>query len=63
MVHSFNPRPLEELAGRCLQIQDQPGLQREFQDSWGNIKKPCLTKPKTKTKNPKTTKQKTQLLD
>jgi hypothetical protein len=37
-------------------VQDQPGLQSEFQDSQGYTKKPCLEK-QNKTKQNKTNKQ------
>jgi hypothetical protein len=39
VVHTFNPS-----------TQFEASLQSEFQDSQGYIEKPCLEKPKTKTK-------------
>jgi hypothetical protein len=44
MAHTFNPSTREAEAGRVLSIQGQPGLQREFQDSQGYLKRPCLKK-------------------
>jgi hypothetical protein len=38
-------------------VQGQPGLQSEFQDSWGYTEKPCLEK---KNQTNQTNKQKTQ---
>jgi hypothetical protein len=32
-------------------VQDQPGLQSEFQDSQGYTEKPCIEKPKKKKKD------------
>jgi hypothetical protein len=37
-------------------VGGQPGLQSEFQDSQGYTEKPCLEKPKNKTKNKQTKK-------
>ena len=46
--------PLIPALGRQRQadcwVRGQPGLQSEFQDSQGYTEKPCLQKPKTKTK-------------
>ena len=46
MVHSFNPTSQEAEAGRSLWVQNQPGLQSEFQGSQGYTEKPCLRKKK-----------------
>ena len=35
VAHAFNPSTGEEKAGGFLWVQGQPGLQREFQVSWG----------------------------
>jgi hypothetical protein len=40
--HTFDPSTLEAEAGIPLWVQDQPGLQSNFQDSQDYIKKPCL---------------------
>ena len=40
VVHAFNPSTWEAEADGSLWVQDQPGLQKEFQD--------CYTKPKEK---------------
>jgi hypothetical protein len=37
-------------------VQDQPGLQSEFQDSQGYTEKPCLEKQTNKQKKKKTQK-------
>jgi hypothetical protein len=50
VTHAFNPSTWEAEAGRFLSLRPQPGLQREFQDSQGNIEKPCLEK-QNKTKD------------
>jgi hypothetical protein len=39
-------------AGRSLWVQEQPGLQKEFQESQGYTEKPCLVKPKSKQNTP-----------
>ena len=44
MAHAFNLSPQEAEAGRSLWVQDQPGLQIEFQDSQDYTEKPCLKK-------------------
>jgi hypothetical protein len=44
VVITFNPSTWEEEAGGSLEVQGQPGLQREFQDSQGYTEKPCLEK-------------------
>jgi hypothetical protein len=38
-------------------VQDQPGLQSEFQDSQGYKEKPCLEKQKTNKTNEQTNKK------
>ena len=38
----------EAEAGKSLRVQDQPGLQHEFQDSQGYTEKPCQEKTKSK---------------
>jgi hypothetical protein len=48
-VYVSNPSTQEAEAGRYLLVQGQPHLQREFQDSLGYVKKPCLGKTKTTT--------------
>jgi hypothetical protein len=52
VAHAFNPSTWEAEAGGFLS-RGQPGLQSEFQDSQGYTEKPCLEKPKTKTKQKK----------
>lgn len=37
LVRSFNPKTREAEAGRCLRVQNQPGLHSEFQISQGYI--------------------------
>jgi hypothetical protein len=49
VVHAFDPSTWEAEAGGFLSLI-QPGLQSEFQDSQGYTEKPCLEKPKNKTK-------------
>jgi hypothetical protein len=41
-----------------LWVQDQPGLQIEFQDSHGYTEKPCLEKRKEKKRKEKKRKEK-----
>jgi hypothetical protein len=52
VAHTFNPSFWE--AGG---VQGQPGLQSEFQDSWGFTEKPCLEKAKKKKKKKKRKKE------
>jgi hypothetical protein len=53
--------PLIPALGRQSQadfwVQDQPGLQSEFQDSQGYIEKPCLEKTKQNKTNKQTNKK------
>jgi hypothetical protein len=42
-----------------FQVQGQPGLQSEFQDSQGYTEKPCLEKPKKKKEEEEKKKPKT----
>jgi hypothetical protein len=44
VAHTFSPSTREAEAGRSLQVQGQPGLQSEFQDSRDYTEKPCLEK-------------------
>jgi hypothetical protein len=37
VVHTFNPSTWEAEAGRSLEVQDQSGLESEFQDSQSSI--------------------------
>jgi hypothetical protein len=47
VAHAFNPSTRETEAGGFLSaVQDQPGLQNEFQYSQGYTEKPCLKKKK-----------------
>ena len=46
MVYAFNPSTRETEAGGSLRVQDQLGLQSEFQNSQGT-EKPCLKKTST----------------
>ena len=42
------PIPALQMQRQVLWVQGQPGLQNEFQDSWGYTEKPCLKNtPKT----------------
>jgi hypothetical protein len=51
VVHAFNPSTWEaEAGGFQVQVQGQPGLQSEFQDSHGYTQKPCLEKPEKNKK-------------
>jgi hypothetical protein len=60
VAHAFSPSTWEaEAEASGFQVQDQPGLQSEFQDSQGYTEKPCVenknkNKIKTKDKNKKT---------
>jgi hypothetical protein len=42
VAYTFNPRTWETEADRCLWVQEQPGLQSNFQDIQGYTEKPCL---------------------
>ena len=61
MAHAFNPSTGEAEAGESLWVQDQAGLQSEFQDSQDYTEKTSLkkqtNKKKTKQKNKKTKKK------
>jgi hypothetical protein len=48
VVHTFNPSTKEAQAGRFLWVQDQPGLQSEFQDSQDSTEKFYLDKQANK---------------
>jgi hypothetical protein len=39
MTHAFNPNTREVESDGSLEVQNQPGLQSEFQDKWGYISK------------------------
>jgi hypothetical protein len=45
VAHAFNPGTLEVEASESLWVQDQPGLQGEFQATRA-AQKPCLQKQK-----------------
>ena len=52
VAHGFNPSTWEAEAGRSLWVPGQPDLQSKCQDRLQSYtEKPCLEKPKTKTKN------------
>ena len=48
MVYTFNPSTWEAEAGRSLWVQGQPGLQSEFQYSWGHTENLSLEKQNKK---------------
>lgn len=48
MTHHFSPSTQEAEASRSLQVQGQPGLHREFQDSQGYEEKLYLKKQTNK---------------
>jgi hypothetical protein len=51
VAHTFNPSTWEAEAGGFLEFEASlVYIQREFQDSQGYTEKPCLEKPKHKTK-------------
>ena len=45
MAHAFHPSTQEAEAEGSLWVQDQSGLQSEFQNSQEYAEKPCLVKP------------------
>jgi hypothetical protein len=46
-MYTFNSITQEAEAGGSLGVQGQPGLQSEFQDSYGYTKKPSLEETTT----------------
>ena len=54
VVHSFNHNTWDTEAGRSLQVQGQPGLQSESQDSQDYTQRNPVSQNKTKSQqNPK----------